>query len=422
MRTHSRHVLSSILAALSLSASLPAADWPAWRGVDSLGVSPEKNTPVEWSKEKNLAWHVPLPGKGASSPIIVGNRVYITTQTPDTGMHVLALDAKTGATIWDTEVASGKLKSHDLHNMATPTAVSDGRSVWVVFGTGDFACLNRDGKLVWQRNFVKEFGPIKTNHGYGVSPVLLQGRLYVAVMHQGPSWVLAVDARTGKDVWKKERAFGAEAEAQDSYSSPFILRSGGKAQLVYAGGEVINAYEPATGEEAWRFGGLKVSHPYGRTIAGPTGNKDTVVVVASGFQNRGYTTAIKTGGHGDITQTHKLWTSQKFSADCPTPVIHDGRLYSIRDDGNASCLDLKTGEPLWQERLFSDNVKVSPVVGGGHVYFLSGQGNCTVVAANGKFEVQARNELKEYTVSTPAIANGHIYIRTDGGLYSFGKK
>jgi outer membrane protein assembly factor BamB len=191
-------------------------------------------------------------------------------------------------------------------------------------------------------------------------------------------------------------------------------------QLVCAGAEAINAYDPATGREIWIFDGLKVNHPYGRTIAGPAGGDGVVAVVASGFQNRGYTVGIKTGGKGKITETHKLWTSQKFSADCPTPLFYQGKFYSIRDDGMASCLDAKTGEIHWQERLFTDNVKVSPVAADGRIYFTSGQGNCHVVKAGTVFEVLARNELKESTLSTPAIADGRIYQRTDGGLYCFG--
>lgn len=410
----------AVAAALALVSQ--AADWPAWRGVDGLGVSPEKGLPLEWSHERNVAWRTVLPGRGSSSPIVVGGRVYVTTQTEGKGLRVLAVDAATGALAWDTEVANGALHAHDLHNMATPSAVSDGKSVWVLFGTGDYARLDLGGKVVWHRNFVKEFGPIRTNHGYGTSPVLLDGRLYLTLMHQGPSWFLAVDAATGKDLWKKERSFGAEQEAQDSYSTPFVLRHEGRTELVVAGGEVLNAYVPATGEEAWRFGGLKVPHPYGRTIAGPTGGDGVVVVVSSGFQNRGSTTAIRAGGKGDVTATHRLWNQAKFSADCPTPVIHDGLLYSVRDDGMASCLDLKTGEPQWQERLFSDNVKVSPVFGDGRVYFQSGQSQCVVVAAGRKFEVLARNALKESTQATPAIAGGRIYLRTDEALYAIATK
>ena len=414
--------LPALVAASLGLAALHAADWPAWRGVDGLGVSPERGFPAEWSRERNVAWRNVLPGRGSSSPIIVGRRVYVTSQTADKGLHVLALEADTGAVAWDSEVGRGALHAHDLHNMATPSAVSDGKSVWVLFGTGDYARLDLDGKVVWHRNFVKETGPIRTNHGYGTSPVLLDGRLYLTLMHQGPSWFLAVDAATGKDLWRKERSFGAEQEAQDSYSTPFVHRHGGRTELVVAGGEVLNAYDPATGEETWRFGGLKVNHPYGRTIAGPTGGDGVVLVVSSGFQNRGSTTAVKAGGTGDVTATHRLWNQAKFSADCPTPVIVDGLVFSVRDDGMASCLDLKTGEPQWQERLFTDNVKVSPVAADGRVYFQSGQSQCVVVKAGRKFEVLARNTLKESTQSTPALSGGRIYLRTDEALYAVAAK
>lgn len=405
---------------LALGLSVTAADWLGWRGPDGSGISPETGVPLQWGKNLNVRWKTPIPGKGASSPIVVGNRLYLTSQTVDQGLHVIAVDVKTGGILWDREIARGKLRSHDLHNMATPTAVSDGRSIWVLFGTGDYAALDLEGKVLWQHNFVKESGPIKTNHGYGTSPVLHEGKLFLALMHQGPSWVMAVDAKTGKVEWKKDRMTGAAEEAQDSYSSPFLLRVNGAVQLVCAGAEVINAYHPTTGEEIWTFGGLKVNHPYGRTIAGPAGGDGVIAVVASGFQNRGYTVGIRAGGKGNITETHKLWTSQKYSADCPTPLLYQGKLYSIRDDGNASCLDAKTGEVHWQERLFTENVKVSPVAADGRVYFTSGQGNCHVVKASATFEVLARNELNETTLSTPAIAGGRIYLRTDGGLYCVG--
>jgi outer membrane protein assembly factor BamB len=299
--------------------------------------------------------------------------------------------------------------------------VSDGEHIWVVFGTGDMACLNRDGTIQWQRNFVKEYGAIKTNHGYGSSPMLLDGRLFVVCMHQGPSWVLAIDALTGKNVWKKDRNLGQTDEAQDSYSSPIFIRAGGRAQLVIEGAESINAYDPATGTELWNRDGLKVPHPYGRTIAGPAAGEGRVIAVASGFQNRGYTVALKSDGQGKLKEADQFWKMEKFSADCPTPVVYKGNVFTIRDDGMASCVDLKTGEARWQERLFSANVKVSPVAGDDKVYFLSGQGNCYVVKAAPKLEILATNELKEATLSTPAISDGWLFIRTERNLYCVGK-
>lgn len=395
-----------------------AADWPCWRGPNGLGRSTEKNLPAQWSKDKNIAWKTPLPGKGASSPSVASDRIYVTSQTDDTGLHVIAIDRNHGKILWDKEIAKGKLHANNLHNMATPTVVSDGKLVWALFGTGDLACLDLDGREVWHRNLVKEYGEYHTNHGMGTSPMLFENTLYIACMHQGPSYLLAVDAKTGRNLWKKDRNLPPKDEAQDSYSSPILVPTTSGTQVVLAGAEHINAYQPATGEQIWICGGLKVPHPYGRTISGPTAGEGIVLAVASGFQNRGFTVAIKSGGKGEIAESDRLWTSAKYSPDCPTPLIYEGRAYSIRDDGMASCLNLKSGEPYWQERLFTANVKVSPVAGDGKVYFMSGQGNCAVVKASSKFEILATNELNETTLSTPAISHGQLFIRTDGGLYA----
>ncbi len=404
----------ALLAAFSLSAS--AADWKNWRGPDGLGVSADHGFPVQWSRTNHVAWSRDLPGRGASSPVTAGDRIYVTSQTPDTGLHLLALDRASGATVWDREIGQGKARAHQLHNMATPTPVTDGRHIWVLFGTGDFACVDRAGTVTWHRNLSKEYGAYNANHGYGSSPMLLDGRVYVTFMHQGPSFLLAADAATGKNVWKTDRNFPAREEGKDSYSSPLFVRTGDRTDVVLAGAEALNAYDPATGQERWIFQGLEAPHPYGRTIAGATAGEGLIVTVTSGFQNRGQTVAVKAGGTGDITATHRAWSLTKFSPDCPTPVIHRGLLFTIRDDGMASCVDLKSGQPHWQERLFSDNVKVSPVAADGRIYFTSGQANCVVVKADARFEVLARNEWNAETLSSPALSDGRIYLRTLSGL------
>lgn len=389
-----------------------AADWPCWRGPDGLGVSHESSLPVTWDTDQNIAWKFEIPGKGASSPIVVGDRVYLTAQVEDQGLHVLALDRASGHVVWDKEIGRGKLHANNLHNMATPTPVSDGTYIWAMFGTGDLACLDRSGNVVWHRNLVKEYGEYKTNHGYGSSPMLQDGKLFIVCMHQGPSYVLGLDALTGANVWKKDRNQGLDDEAQDSYSSPIFLHDQGRTQMVIEGAESVTAYDPNTGAQLWSCGGLKVPHHAGRTISGPTAGEGIVIAVASGFQNRGYTVAIAPEAKDETGR--KLWTQTKYSPDCPTPVIYGGNLFMIRDDGNASCLDLKTGQPRWQERLFSDNVKVSPVGGDGKVYFLSGQGNCTVVKTAPTFQALATNRLNQATLSTPAIASGLFSFAPEG--------
>jgi outer membrane protein assembly factor BamB len=376
---------------------------------------------VNWSKDENLAWATPIGGSGASSPIVVGRRVYVTSQTDDDGLHVIALHRKTGKILWDRNIGSGRLSANKLHNMATPTPVSDGRYVWALFGTGDLVCLDRSGEVRWQRNLVKEYGPIRTSHGYGTSPMLLDQRLFVAFMHQGPSYVLAVNAKTGENIWKKDRNLGPETEARDSYSSAILLRGKRRAQVVFAGSESVNAYEPKTGEQLWIRGGMKVPHQFGRTIAGPTAGDGVLVAVASGFQNRGYTVGLDLHQQNPGNSTNRLWTLEKFSPDCPTPIIYRNKLYCIRDDGIASCVDVKTGEPHWQERVFSANVKVSPVAGDGKVYFMSNKGNCAVVIADPTFKVLARNQLNDATLSSPAISGGQLFVRTQTKVYCIGQ-
>jgi outer membrane protein assembly factor BamB len=160
----------SVILILSFATSLissSAADWPCWRGPDGLGVSHETGLPVAWANDQNIAWKIEIPGKGASSPIVVGERVYLTAQTEDQGLHVLAIDRASGRPAWDREIGRGRLRANGLHNMATPTPVSDGTYVWAIFGTGDLACLERSGTPVWHCSLVKEYGEYKTNHGYG---------------------------------------------------------------------------------------------------------------------------------------------------------------------------------------------------------------------------------------------------------------
>jgi len=191
----------------------------------------------------------------------------------------------------------------------------------------------------------------------------------------------------------------------------------GDAQIVLSGAEHLNAYNPETGEEIWSIGGLEVPHPYGRTISGPTAGEGKVVTVASGFRNQGYVIGVTPVAEGKASKLTQDWTQRRYAPDCPTPLIYKGKVYTIRDDGMASCLDLASGESHWQERLFAENVKVSPVAADGHVYFTTGRANTKVVKASTDFEVVAENRLDDETLASPAISEGNIVIRTFKHLY-----
>lgn len=410
---------------LLLLASLPvtvfAADWPGWRGPQAHGVSIEQKLPVNWGPHSNICWQADVPGKGASSPIVFGRRLYLTTQLADTSLHVLAYDPLEGNLLWDKKVGAGTAKTHEFINMATSTAAADEQHVWALFGTGLLVCLDKDGNLTWERPLDRVHGPFNTLWGMGTSPILHDGKLYLAIMQQGPSYVLAINAANGMDLWKTMRELGATHENRDSYSSPTLATVDDRTQVIVSGGDHLDAYDPDSGERIWVSGGLEVPHPYGRTIASPTAAGDFVLTAASGYQNQGRLLAMRARGKGTNTLEERLWINSRYSPDCPSPLIYFGLAFTLRDDGIAQCMDLRTGEACWQERLFAENSKISPVAGDGRVYFLSGRGNCVVVAAAKKFEVVARNHLDEDTLSALAVADGRLFIRTAHRLYAIGK-
>ena len=410
--------LPTLLASLlAVSCSIQAANWSALRGSDGTAVSSESEFPLSWSVKENIAWKTTLSGKGTSSPVVHGNLIFVTTQLENEDLMTLSFDLKTGRPIWEKKMGNGRLPTHDFHNMATPTPVTDGKHVWVFFGTGDLVCLTTSGEEVWRRNLRTEYADYNTNHGMGNSPLLHDGSLYIACMHQGPSYLLALNAATGKILWKKDRNLEAREEGNDSYSTPIVVEVNGHDQIVLSGAEHLNAYDPITGKEIWRVGDLQVPHPYGRTIAGPTAGEGKVITVASGFRNQGFLVGVTPAHEGDSAIIDHDWKQKRYSPDCPTPVIYGGKVFTIRDDGMASCIDIKTGNAHWQERLFAENVKVSPVAANGYIYFTTGRANTKVLKASETFEIVATNELNEETLSTPALSSGNIIIRTFESLY-----
>ncbi len=420
---------ASILCVVVCSVATPdsgvAGDWPAWRGERGLGVSSEESLPAEWSTEKNIAWSVAVPEWGNSSPCVAGNRVYLTSQTADKTLWVVAIGCDKGDRLWKVRAGNGMTRHNELHNMATPTCVSDGDSVWALFGTGDLICLDRRGDKRWARNLAQEFGKYDILWGMGSSPRLLGGRLFIACMQPGPSYVVAIDAASGADAWKKERRFECVGEGTDSYSTPILLSRGNADELVVAGADHVNAYDPDTGDEKWVSGGLSIPHAYGRTIASPTGADGMVFAVSSGYGGLGRVLALdlaKKPPQGDITDTHRAWTYEKYSPDCPTPIVYRGLVYVLRDNGVGSCLVARTGEVKWRKRLLQGDCKSSPVAGDGKVYFTSKTGETVVLAAGPEFGVLARNRLAGGVMATPAISAGRLYIRTRGKLWAVGAK
>jgi outer membrane protein assembly factor BamB len=422
------HRLSCIvgvcLVSFLASSPVPAGDWPGWRGEDGNGVSSDTGLPSEWSAEKNVVWSIDLPQWGNSSPCIVGDRIYITSQTEDTSLHVIAIDREKGEIVWKRSVGQGTKNHHKLHNMASPTCVAEKDRVWALFGTGDLFCLDRAGETQWKRNLEKDHGDYKILWGMASSPRLHGDRLFIACMTGGPSYVLALDKKTGDALWKTERKLPCVGEAVDSYSSPILFRAGKSVELVVAGADHVSGYDLVTGKQRWISSGLSIPHDYGRTIASPTARDGMVFAASSGYGGLGRVLALRMTDEvaGDVTKTHRAWTYKKHAPDCPSPLFYRGLVYVVRDNGVASCLDGRSGAVRWRERLFRGDCKASPVAGDGKVYFTSVKGEVTVLKAGPERQVLATNRIPGRVIATPALSDGVVYVRARDKLWAFGKK
>ena len=404
-----------------------AENWSGFRGAAGTGVSTEADLPLNWSMKENVAWQTDLPGRGESSPAVNSRRIFLTSQTEDDALWVIAVDRESGNIAWKKNVGSGQLAAYGpkelyahRHNPATPCPSADEEHVWAYFGTGLLVCLDVDGNEVWRRDLVKEYGPYEIRFGMASSPRLWGDRLYIACMTKGPSYVVALDKKTGDEVWKTDRKLPAADDGPDSYSSPIVLETPDGDQLLVSGADHINAYDLKSGKQVWISGGLKVNSEFGRIIASPVVSPEVVVQCAANPGNGGIgrAIAIRTGGKGDLTESNRLWTFPRDSSDITTPTAHEGLLYMVREHGAGLCFDLETGEVHYRKRLGDSSYRASVLVGDGKVYCLSKDGLCTVLKTGPEGEILAKNKLDGEFFATPAILDGTIYLRANRRLYA----
>ena len=428
MNTLRTAILGAALAAIA--SPLHAENWAGFRGNSGSGISTEKNLPVKWSATSGLKWKVALPGRASSSPVATSKRIYLTTQTKDLALWVIAFDKTTGKEAWRKRVASGALAAKGpknlyahRHNPATSTPVADDSHVWAFFGTGHLVCLDAAGKQIWARNLAKEYGAYDVTFGMGSSPRLWKGKLYIACMTKGASYVAALNPATGKTLWKKNRRLPAKDDGPDAYSTPVIWRGNTGDELLIAGSDHINSYHPVNGQQLWVSGGFTIKSPYGRIIASPAVSPGVIVQCSAnpGDGGLGRAIALRAGQRGNITTSARLWTLERTTPDSSTPVILDGRAYLVRGNGITLCLDLATGRKLWTERLAQGQYFSAAVAGDGKVYILNTTGACTVLQSGAKFSKLAENKLPGTFYSTPAISNGKIFLRSENTLYAVGK-
>ncbi|HEY6167440.1 MAG TPA: PQQ-binding-like beta-propeller repeat protein [Verrucomicrobiae bacterium] len=401
--------------------SLHAGDWPQFRGSDGAGIAVGAKPPTTWDDSKNVKWKTELPGAGTSSPIIVGNRVLLTCWSGsglDLKRHLVCLDRAGGKVLWkQTVAAESQVDRYDgfmqEHGFASHTPTCDGERVFVYFGKGGAHTFDLDGKELWQVNLGTSANA--KNWGSASSPVLYKDAVIVSASEESHA-IYALDKKTGKQLWKSEG--GALAYV---FGTPTLVAHNGQTDLVVAMPEEVWAINPDNGKLRWFAESGLPGNIAPSVVAG-----DGMVFAFGGFP-RTAAAAVKLGGKGDVTKTHLAWTGST-SSYVPTPVLHEGRLYFASDAGFATCLEAKTGNVVFKERLPGASASgrggkpfyASAVLANGNIYAVSRRNGTFVFAAKPKFELVAQNKLAADTTqfnATPAVVGDQLFLRSDKFLY-----
>lgn len=403
-----------------------ADNWPQWRGPHYDGISAEKNLPVRWSRTENVAWRLPLPGPAGATPCIWGDRIFLTS-ADETDLVLLCASTK-GQILWKKAMGTGnKVARGDEGNFASPSPSTDGSHVWAFFGSGDLGCYDFEGNEVWKFNVQDRYGKFQIQFGMSSTPLLDGDRLYLQLIHgdRDPktqeALVVALDKKSGAEIWKQGRPSEAYNENEHSYASPTLYRDGKREFLLSHGADYIVAHSLSDGHELWRSGGL---HPEKydstlRLVSSPLAIPGLIVAPSA---KRGRLLALRPEGEGNITDVKefRLWSYSR-TPDVPSPLCFDGLVYLCGADGSLACLDAKTGEAYYeQQRIHSQRHRSSPVYGDGKIYLTARDGMVSVVKAGKEFELLAQNQIDDDISASPAISDGRIYLRGFEALWAIG--
>ncbi len=408
----------TVCAAVTPETSL-AENWPGFRGPTRQGTSHEKDVPTRWSATSGIAWKTSIPGSGWSSPIVFGDRVFLTTATEEgVSFRLLCFDRLTGAVLWDKQVFRQKPgNKQKLNSFATSTPVTDGGNVYAVAFDGGIAAVSTDGTVVWTNRDYEYY----SQHGLAISPILHEDLLIVAFdgssSGQNPKvgwqipWdkgvIVAIDKNTGKVRWEGKRGLSRIAHV-----TPQIFSENGIDRLVSSAGDVVQGFDLKTGRRIW------TASSSGEGVVPSLVIGDGLVFAASGFGDSAIR-AVRTGGKGDVTATHIAWETTEDVPKVPSMLYVKPWLFLVTESSVAKCLKAVTGEVLWRQRL-GGRYSASPVWADGRIYFLSEKGETVVVEAGPEFKELARNKLEEKCCASPAVSQGNIFIRSERNLYCIG--
>ena len=405
-----------------------AENWPGWRGPSGDGISAGKGIPTKWSSTENIAWRIAVPGEGHSSPIVWGDKVFLTSSLTEKNKRILlCLNRLSGQTVWQRDVVQSPPETiHRLNSRASGTPATDGKQVYVTFmrAEGDeviapnvgserlitpgkiiVAAYDLDGNEKWKTNV----GDFVSAHGFNTCPVLFEDLVILNGDHDGNAYLVALDRQSGRQRWRTRRE-----NKTRSYVTPIIREIDGITQMILSGSLCIASYDPRNGKRHWIVDG-----PTEQFVASMV--YDGKYVFATGGYPERHTLAIRPGGKGNVTDTHIAWRTTRGAAYVPSPIISGRYLLMVADSGIASCFEARTGKRHWMERLPGGH-SPSPVSADGLVYFVSDRGVTTIIRPSETFAVIAKNELGEPVSASPAISQGQIFLRTHQHLYCIGSK
>lgn len=430
----------AVVAGLLLSVTVAAQDWTHWRGPNFDGSAPDQGVPATFSKTEGVAWKASLPGPAASTPVIVGDHVFVSsTDANSRSLVALAFDRRSGRELWRHKIADGDQRDN-RSNYAAPSPVTDGTHVWFFYGQGDLVAFTKDGQQVWKRNIQEDHGGFAFLWTFASSPLLHDGRLYLQVLQRdvpvqgrgrtaGPndSYLLALDPATGRDLWRQVRPSQAREESREAFTSPVPLVHQGRAEILVVGGDDLTGHDPATGRELWRWGTWnpqRITH--WRLVPSPVAG-DGMILACGPKGSPIY--AVKAGQNGTLPESAFAWESpeRELSSDVSTPLFYRGRFYVVNSDRRLIlAVEPATGKILWQGELPGrSKVEGSPTAADGRIYVMNHAGEVFVVGTGDQFELLHQVGMDDDGArdqrASIAIAHGHLFIRTDRTLYAVGK-
>ncbi|MBE0536185.1 MAG: PQQ-binding-like beta-propeller repeat protein [Phycisphaerae bacterium] len=425
--------MGAVLLCCVMVSCAAGGDWAQWRGPFMNGSSDETNLPEAIGPTERVVWVSDLPGPSSATPIVCGGRVFVTSMEGREGTYfAMCFDAATGKELWREAVGKDS-RNFPRNNMATPSAVTDGRIVVFLFGSGEMAGMDRDGGVLWRRSLEAEYGELALKYGFSSSPLLHDGVLYVPVMRRSwsyrakpeqdglESFLLAVDPKTGENIWKVERKTDAVDESMDSYSTPIVFEHAGRVDIVLLGGDYVTGHDARTGAERWRYAYNPDKEDKWRNIPSAVPGEGLLFAVRA---RGGELVAIKGGCSGTVGDSEIAWRWDGLTTDSPTPAYAGGLLYVLYGGRTVTCLDGRTGKEKWQGKLSGRGTYyASPTVADGKVYCISETGDMVVLAAGGDaFRVISQSRFDEGPMqASVAAAGGRLFLRTARRLYCFGK-